>query len=273
MVKTLEIGRVALSVNDLGKVADWYQSHVGLHLLSREGEVARLGVGDEVLVELRQDKKARRRSPREAGLFHTAFLLPERADLGRWVIDASHRRLEVEGLSDHHVSEAIYLSDPEGTGVEIYVDRPESEWKRGPKGKVQMTSEALDVQDLAASGLAGKWHGVPEGTKVGHVHLQVGDVARAEAFYRDGLGLDLTCSYPGAAFFAADGYHHHLAANIWNSRGAGPRDFPSTGLVGVEVKLAPERLAALKTGFGIAAEGNEFTLADPWGTPLALSLI
>lgn len=272
MVKTLEMGRVALVVNDLQKVSDWYQSDVGLHLLSADGEVARLGVGDQTLIELRQDKGARRRSPREAGLFHTAFLLPERADLGRWVLDASARRIAVEGLSDHDVSEAVYLSDPEGNGVEIYIDRPESAWKRGPNGAVHMTSEALDVQSLAASGMGGTWRGVPEGTKVGHVHLQVGDTALAEKFYKDDMGLTLTCRYPGGLFYAADGYHHHIATNMWNSRGAGMRDFPSTGLIGVEMKVSPQRLAELKAQFAVTAEG-EFTLADPWGTPLAISVI
>ena len=272
MVKTLELGRVALVVNDLQKVADWYQRDVGLHLLSQDGEVARLGVGDQVLLELRQDKKARRRSAREAGLFHTAFLLPERGDLGRWIMDASARRIAVEGASDHDVSEAVYLSDPEGNGVEIYVDRPEEQWQRGPDGTVHMTSEAMDIAGVVAAAGGTKWRGVPQGTSVGHVHLQVGELPAAEKFYSDDLGLTLTCRYPGGLFYGADGYHHHIATNVWNSRGAGPRSFPSTGLIGLEMKVSAERKAELKQKFAVTAEGD-FTLADPWGTPLAISLI
>lgn len=259
----LSMGRVALVVNDLEGVRAYYERAVGLHLLSQDGEVARLGVGNEVLLELRRDRQARRRGPREAGLFHTAFLLPKREDLGAWVRHAIDTRIGVDGVSDHLVSEAIYLTDPEGNGIEIYTDRPRDQWQWS-KGKVAMATDPLDVQALMDVAKR-PWRGVEEGTTVGHVHLQVGTIPEAEAFYSGVMGLDVTAHYPGGSFFAADGYHHHIATNIWNSRGAGMRKFPSTGLAEVEVRLDPTRAAQIK-----AKSGGEAVLLDPWGTPISL---
>ena len=270
-VPSLAMGRVVLTVHDLAGVRDYYQAAVGLHLLQSDGEVALLGVGRDVLLELRTDRHARRRSPGEAGLFHTAFLLPGRRELGSWVRFAIEKQIQVAGVADHLVSEAIYLNDPEGNGIEIYRDRRPDEW-RWTDGKVAMANEALDVEGLVANGQGQPWQGVPEGSVVGHVHLQVGTLDTAEAFYRDALGLDVTCYYPGAVFYAADGYHHHVATNIWNSRGAGMRSFPSTGLTAVDMKMSPERAAGLKArqGSAIVEDGEGFTLQDPWGTPIRI---
>lgn len=271
--ESLRMGRVALTVHDLDKVGAWYEKAVGLHRLSRDGEAALYGVGDEVLLELRQDKSARRRSPREAGLFHTAFLLPDRASLGQWIINASENRLSVAGVADHDVSEAIYLSDPEGNGVEIYADRPRDAWQWNG-GIVTMGTEPLDVAAVAESAEGrGPWQGVPEGTTIGHVHLQVGALPEAEAFYNAALGLDVTHRYHGATFYAADGYHHHVATNIWNSRNAGPRNLPSTGLSEVEIILDASRAAAVLERTKTKSQGNaRILLADPWNTPIALTV-
>ncbi|CAM5763340.1 VOC family protein [Bosea minatitlanensis] len=269
----LSLGRVALTVHDLDGVRSFYEQTVGLHLLRRDGETAELGVGNDVLVELRRDPSARRRSPREAGLFHTAFLLPARADLGQWVRHAAAIRAPLVDASDHAVSEALYLSDPEGNGIEIYADRPASRW-RWKDGMVEMPSDPLDVADLAASAGDGTWSGFPEGASVGHVHLQVGAIAPAEAFYAGVLGLAITCRYPGGTFYAADGYHHHIATNIWNSRGAGERSYPSTGLAEIQIRLDPARTEAVRQRAGDAASVTAagITLRDPWGTPVALVL-
>ncbi len=264
--KSLRMGRVALTVNDLNRVSDWYQSAVGLHLLDKDGESARLGAGDEVLLELRQDKAARQRNPREAGLYHTAFLLPERSDLAAWTLNAIEKRVAVAGASDHNVSEAVYLSDPEGNGVEIYADRPAETWQH-VDGKVVMGTEHLDIDDLVKSA-RGPWQGFTPGSTVGHVHLQVGDIPEAEKFYTGTMALDLTARYPGGSFFSADGYHHHIATNTWHSRGAGQRQFPATGLSEMAIHLSPERVAALK-----AAGITGANLADPWGTPIAVTLL
>lgn len=244
----LEIGTVRLTVNDLAKVSDFYARAIGLEKLGGDGTTTRLGAGDRVLLELTQDRAARKSSPREAGLFHTAFLLPSRAALGAWVHHASESRLPVQGASDHLVSEAIYFADPEGNGIEIYSDRPRETW-RGPDGKIKMATDPLDIPDLAAAATA-KWQGAPDGTTVGHIHLQVGNVADAEAFYVGDLGLNVMAHYPGAAFMASGGYHHHIGANIWNSRGAGVRQ-GGTGLSGFTLRA--DTLPA------------RTRVTDPWG--------
>ncbi|GGE08332.1 catechol 2,3-dioxygenase [Gemmobacter megaterium] len=266
----LSMGRVALVVRDIDKVGAWYEQAVGLHLLRRDGETAWYGAGDTVLLELRRDTAARMRDRNEAGLFHTAFLLPDRASLGQWVADAAARQTRVDGAADHLVSETLYLTDPEGNGVEIYADRPREAWTR--RGiEVQMASDPLDIPALVASA-AGReaWQGVPDGTVIGHVHLQAGAIPDADAFYSGVLGLDLTARYPGASFYAADGYHHHLGANIWNSRGAAPRSFPSTGLAEVEIRLDATRAAAIRDRATVATVGDRLILTDPWNTPISL---
>ncbi len=259
----MEIGRVRLIVRDLTRVADFYATALGLEKLSADASQVTLGAGNRALVELSGDRSARVRSPREAGLFHTAFLLPKRSDLGAWVHHASESRLPVQGASDHKVSEAIYFADPEGNGIEIYTDRPRVAWTDA-SGAIAMTTDHLDVPDLAASA-RGPWTGAPEGTVVGHVHLQVGNVPEAEAFYSGQLGFAITAHYPGAAFYGSGGYHHHFATNIWNSRGAGPRQ-PGTGLAGVEVLADAAALAAVT-----ARTGGKTALSDPWGTEITLT--
>jgi catechol 2,3-dioxygenase len=258
----VEIGRVTLTVLDLPAMTAFYQQALGLHPLSGDGAGVRLGADDRVLLELRGDAAARRSGPREAGLFHTAFLMPSRAALARWLIHAAGTRVPLQGASDHLVSEAIYLADPEGNGIEVYADRPRSAWHR-PDGSLRMATEALDLNALA-SAADGPWTGAPDGTVVGHVHLQVGDVPQAEAFYRDVLGLPVMAQYPGASFYGSGGYHHHIATNIWNSRGAEARSLPATGLTGLEFLAAPAEYDTITGRLG----GADAT--DPWGTPVTL---
>ena len=260
----LEIGRVALTVNDLGAVQDFYQNALGLERLGGDGEVALLGAGDRVLLELREDRAARRRSPREAGLFHTAVLLPSRSALGRWLIHATETKIPVQGASDHLVSEAIYLSDPEGNGIEIYADRPREAWPM-EDGRIRMSADPLDLPGLAQSA-EGSWTGAPNGTVVGHVHLQVGTVTEAEAFFNGLLGFDVMTHYPGASFLSSGGYHHHLGANIWNSRGATRRTYPSTGLADLEILADADEFDGL-----LSRTGGQRHLADPWGTSITLT--
>lgn len=243
----IEIGHVALTTRDLEPMARFYEGLLGLNRLSSDGGTVRLGT-DRTLVELRGDKAARPASGREAGLFHTAFLMPSRADLGAWLIHTAQNRIGLEGASDHLVSEAIYLSDPEGNGIEVYVDRPRMAWYDG-QGKIKMATEGLDLNDVARAARAP--YRLPEGLVVGHVHLQVGNVPEAEAFYTKDMGLDMTAHYPGAAFYSSGGYHHHLASNIWNSRGAKARSRGMTGLA--EVGLRADK--------GLLPP----TLTDPWG--------
>jgi len=259
----MEIGTVTLTVHDLTRTADFYARALGLAKLASDRTEATLGAGNRALVRLIADPAARQRSPREAGLFHTAFLMPDRPALGAWVHHAAGSRLPVQGASDHKVSEAIYFADPEGNGIEIYVDRPRSAWTK-PDGSIHMTTDPLDIDDLAAS-VTTSWAGAPEGMVVGHVHLQVGDVKQAEDFYSGTLGFPITAHYPGAAFYGAGGYHHHLATNVWNSRGAAPRT-PSTGLTAVEILADAPSLAAIK-----AKAGRTTDLTDPWNTRITLT--
>jgi catechol 2,3-dioxygenase len=243
------IDHVALKVRDLPAMAAFYETALGLAPMGGDGEIRRLGAGEQVLLELRGDRAATPRDPRQAGLFHTAFLLPERADLGSWLRHVAETGIRLTGASDHGVSEAIYLDDPEGNGIEVYWDRPPSEWVR-QGDRIQMYTRRLDLNDLAAAAEQG-WLGAPEDSTVGHVHLQIGDLARGADFFRGDLGLTRTFDGPGGAWYGWDGYHHHLAGNVWNSQGAGSRDPAMTGLA--EVVLAdPGRAGA--------------TLTDPWGT-------
>ena len=254
----LEIGHVALAVRDLAGLTDFYRNALGLSVLTAEPDLVRLGAGERTLLELRGDPALAARNPRDAGLFHTAFLLPSRAALGRWIVHAAETRLPLQGASDHLVSEAIYLSDPEGNGIEVYADRPRDRWP-GADGRLKMATDPLDLNALARAA-DGRWTGAPDGTVVGHVHLQVGDVPQAEAFYAGLLGFEITAHYTGAAFYGSGGYHHHIATNVWNSRGAGQRASGATGLA--EVVL----LADAVERDAIAARAGATSLPDPWGT-------
>ena len=257
----LEIGHVALTVRDLPAVGAFYQAALGLEPLSQDGGTLRLGAGDRTLLELRHDPAARPASPREAGLFHTAFLLPTRADLGRWLAHAAATGLRLQGASDHLVSEAVYLADPDGNGIEVYVDRPRADWPM-TAGGLRMASDPMDYAGVLAAA-EGRWAGIPAGSVVGHVHLQVGALEAAEAFYAGTLGMALTVRYPGAHFFGAGGYHHHFGANIWNSRGAAQRTLGTAGLAEVVLRADAEALAGIEARAGLA-------LQDPWGTAITV---
>ncbi len=268
----LRVGKVTLTVLDLDAVRDFYQRAIGLELLSGDAAVALLGAGGVGFLELRRDAAARLGTRREAGLFHTAFLLPTRADLGRWMREASAQGLRIDGAADHVVSEAIYLADPEGNGIEIYRDRAPADWTWAGD-EVVMRNDRLDLNELASAGGAEPWRGAPAGTVVGHVHLQVGEFAAAEAFYAGALGLDITCRYPGATFYSSGRYHHHIATNIWNSRGAPVRSGPVTGIAEVELLAADSQtLYAARAGIGALAstEENGIAARDPWGTLIAV---
>lgn len=258
----IEIGRVALTVNDIDGVAAFYAAALGLEPLDRDGATRRLGAGGRTLLELRADRAARRASGREAGLFHTAFLMPDRPALARWLVHAAGTGVRLQGASDHLVSEAIYLADPEGNGIEVYVDRPRDAWPYRD-GALRMATDPLDLEALARDADA-PWTGAPGGMVVGHVHLQVGDVPEAEAFYAGQLGFAVTTHYPGAAFYGSGGYHHHLGTNVWNSRGAGRRSAGTTGLADLELLADPAEYDRIAAGPGTA-------LRDPWGTSVTVA--
>ncbi len=231
------IGRVALRVGDLDGARSFYETAIGLRPLDGEDGVARLGA-DTPLVELIGDPAAPPPPRRSTGLFHLAVLVPDRAELARAVRRVVAAGGRLDGAADHYVSEAVYLRDPEGNGIEIYRDRPRDDWEYGPGGELRMGTEALDLgalmRDLPGDGDSG----MPDGTRIGHVHLQVADVGASEAFYAGDLGLDVTVrSYPGALFLSRDGYHHHVGANTWAGTGLPAPPAGSRGLEWFEMTL------------------------------------
>lgn len=273
----MRIGKVCLKVRDLNAVSAYYQSVLGLNVIQTEGRRVKLGVGPIVLLELLGDPALARPDPRQAGLFHTAFLMPTRADLARWFAYVVAAKVPLQGASDHIVSEAIYLADPEGNGIEVYVDRPVANWRQ-KDGKIQMSTDPLDGQDLLDAAGDAQWLGFPKGGRIGHVHLQVGDTKIADQFYRDILGFDVTLEYPGASFYGSGGYHHQLAGNIWNSRHAGTRPEGIVGLETVEIilrdadDLTQITLRAKEAGIAIRKQNGGSTLHDPWGTAITLKV-
>lgn len=236
----LLIDRVVLVVHDLARTRDFYRDVIGLDLLASDGEATLLGAGSTPLVELRRDPGARRATVRDAGLYHTAFLLPSRAALGAWLRHAAGLRVPLQGAADHAVSEAVYLADPEGNGIEVYADRPAATWPR-EGDRIPMTTEPLDFDSVMA--LPGDWRGAPAGTTIGHLHLATGDVEPVARLF-SAWGMVETMRARGGVWFGAGGYHHQLAANTWNSRGAGQRAFPVTGLAEYHLAVAPGHLPA-----------------------------
>jgi len=213
------IGRVAIRVDDLDRVLPFYREAVGCRV-ERDGSIARLAADDgrELLVfEERPEAPPRPRSA--AGLYHVAIRLPDRGSLADALARLRDAGVRLDGASDHLVSEALYLHDPAGNGLELYRDRPRTDWPRTADGLVKMDTLPLDVADLSTAGDGRAGEALPAGTDVGHVHLEASDLAATESFYVDGLGFRRsTQEFPQARFLAAGGYHHHVAANGWNRR-------------------------------------------------------
>jgi catechol 2,3-dioxygenase len=275
------IGSVHLTVADLAAQQSFYERAIGLRELGRDGHTVRLGPeGGPVVLELTGDPDAPRRPHGSTGLYHLAILVPGRADLAqalRRVVDSGWR---FTGASDHLVSEALYLNDPEGNGIEIYRDRPREEWPRDDEGVIQMATLPLDVD-----GVLGEVDGsqpapaeMPAGTQIGHVHLQVANIPAAEAFYNGALGFDVMVrTYPGALFVAAGGYHHHIGLNTWESAGGSPPPQGSTGLRSFELVLPSreeaDRVAeqARAAGADVSASDGRAIVLDPWRDAVLLT--
>jgi catechol 2,3-dioxygenase len=281
----LRIGSVRLDVSDLPRSVDFYERVLGLPLISREEHQARLGPDPESPALLLGDIAAPTPLPPGAtGLYHVAWLHPSRAALAETVRRVAGQRWPFEGASDHGVSEALYLSDPDGLGIEIYVDRPRELWERPDDGHgVRMFTLPLDLDDLLAQFSQEPAPVVAAGTGIGHVHMKVADVPRSAAFYHDALGLEEQAQLPSAAFLAAGGYHHHVGVNSWQSRGAEPAPDTAPGLRLVEFELSDsDRLDALERGLADAAPGDSqmelvreqdgrLSLRDPDGQMLSFA--
>lgn len=276
----IRLGAVRLQVADLTRSLAYYTQQLGLRVVEHSSDAqprAVLAASDDAtpLVELRERRGATP-VPRRGrlGLFHFAILLPDRPSLGRFVHHLARVGVHA-GMSDHLVSEAVYLSDPDGLGIEVYADRPRSRW--GQRGReLAMATEPLDVASLLAESGDESWSGMPAGTRMGHVHLHVGDLARAEEFYHGALGLDkIVWSYPGALFLSAGGYHHHLGVNTW-AAGAPAAADQDARLLEWEVRLPRQHdaLAAVASlsgaGHSVIGDDGSWLVADPWGTRLRI---
>lgn len=275
------LGPVRLQVADLTQSLSYYEEVLGLHVLGRGGASAALAPqGDRrVLVDLRERSGAQpaRRQGR-LGLYHYAILLPERAALGRFFRHLMDLGV-TPGAADHLVSEALYLYDPDGLGIEVYADRPRSTWLRAGRELV-MATDPLDVEDLLRVAGGSPWTGMPAGTVMGHVHLHVGDLEQAARYFSDGLGFDRTVwHYPGALFLSAGGYHHHLGINTWAGQRATPPAADEAQLLEWTMEL-PDAAAVAAAAASLEAgghaiqpaEGTDVLTRDPWGTPIRLGV-
>jgi catechol 2,3-dioxygenase len=269
------LGAVHLTVADLDRSVDYYEREIGLAVRERSDDRAALGTGGEDLLVLVEEPGAR---PADgfSGLYHFALLVPERSDLARWLAHAVRDRVQLVGMSDHFVSEALYLRDPDHHGIEIYADRPRELWE----GQVwqRMTSLPLDADDLVSmldNTVSAEFNGLPQGTVMGHVHLRVSEIAPTVAFYGDALGFGLMAQLGAhAAFLSAGGYHHHLGANTWESAGAGqaPAGYASLRHATVVLPSADSRDALVERAGGAVGEVERApVIRDPSGNQLALT--
>lgn len=267
------VGPVTLQVADLARSVDYYERVIGACILRGSPTTATLGTrgGDTPLVTLRERRGAAS-VPRRGrlGLYHFAILLPHRAALGAFVRHLADGGIEA-GMSDHLVSEAVYLTDPDGLGIEVYADRPRDEWRLDDR-QLLMATNPLDVPDLLRAAGGEQWSGMPPGSTLGHVHLFVGDLDAAARFYHEGLGLDkVVWSYPGALFLSAGGYHHHLGTNTW-AAGAEPAGEDEARLLEWEIRVpspadAEDALESLRRVGAVVERTDGGGLArDPWGT-------
>jgi catechol 2,3-dioxygenase len=271
-----DIGTVTLRVSDADRSLRWYRDMMGMELVERTPERLSLGAGGKAFLFLDVRQDATPRIEETTGLHHVAILVPDRASLGGVLarIAATGVRL---GASDHLVSEALYIWDPDNNGLEIYRDRPREEW-HWENGRVAMATDPLDRRSVAEEGIKAGKHlePMPAGTKIGHVHLQVSDLGAAKQFYTDILGFVPTAGRGGALFVSAGGYHHHLGLNVWHSLGAPPPAQNAAGLTEFEIAV-PDRaaLASAKArlevaGFKLTGDAESFRVLDPWQIPIRM---
>ncbi len=272
------VGSAHLLVSDLEKSLEYYQRVIGLRMISRDRSTVALGPHDEDSALLHLETRPGTKPPPRGGrfgLYHFAVLLPDRASLGQFVRHLGEIGTHVAS-ADHAVSEALYLWDPDGLGIEVYADRPREAWRvRGHE--IFMTTERLNIQSLLEAAGNRRWAGIPAGASLGHMHLQVSDLDRAEAFYHSALGFDkIVWNFPGALFLSAGGYHHHLGTNTW-APGAGEALDDEARLLEWELVLptADDRARAADSlrsaGYPVERQGEHWIAKDPWNTTLRLA--
>jgi catechol 2,3-dioxygenase len=272
----LSLGPVHLSVADLDRSERYYREVLGLDFGRGAPGLATVAAQGKELIHLREIKGAAPAPDSSPGLYHFALLVPTRADLANFARHILAGRHRIQGTADHLVSESFYLSDPDRHGIEVYADRPRSAWQ-WDRNTVRMAVDPLDLKSLLLEPEKApiRETGLPAGTVVGHVHLRVADLAAAQGFYADVLGLDITASLPGALFAAAGGYHHHFGLNIWHSRDGAPAPAQSAQLERIEIRLSGlhhlDALALRVTLRGIESKrsGNSLLVRDPSGILLS----
>lgn len=276
------VGLLSLRVADLDRSLAFYTEGFGFTLLQREGSRATLGAGG-VPILLLTEEAGSRPFPHDqygyTGLYHFAILVPTRPDLGRWLAHWLETGHPLPGMGDHLVSEALYITDPDGNGIEIYRDRPRDTWK-WVNGRVQMATDPVDIRSMLdeAQNAGQPWTGLPAGTRLGHLHLQVGDINQAVDFYHGVLGFDIVAQMPTALFVSAGGYHHHIGMNIWHSRGADPTPKDMAGLRYFTIDFAGEPARAqmlsrlAEAGVPFTKVGADIVLQDPWHTTIVLQV-
>jgi len=288
-----QLGLVSLTVSNLARALRFYDGTLGLKTLDHQNGVAVLGTdGGGSLIALTERPHARPKPPHTTGLYHFAILLPRRADLARVLRRLAEQGYPLQGASDHGVSEALYLADPDGNGIEIYADRPRDDWP-WQDSRLQMFTASLDLEGLLSQG-DGRWSGLPPATRIGHVHLHVADLGAAQRFYCDVLGFDLMQHYPAvrgansgpsALFLSAGGYHHHVGLNTWAGKGAPPPPPDAVGLrhftvfLPDEAELArlAERLQTADVPYQRAANAGKasgaFVVRDPSDNGILLDVL
>ncbi|MEH7442042.1 VOC family protein [Bacillus sp. JJ1122] len=271
------VGQVNLKVQDLQRALTFYKEVIGFKVYEQTEKSAKLTAdGKTVLLSIEQPEDVIPKHGRTAGLYHFALLLPDRADLGRVLKHLLQVGYPLQGASDHLVSEALYLADPDGNGIEIYTDRPASEWDWKDQSVV-MATEALDAESVLAEGMPGSWDGLPEGTVMGHIHLHVSELVKTEEFYTEGLGFEVVSRYgPQALFISSGKYHHHIGLNTWNGVGAPVPPANSVGLESFTLMLpneesVKETVAQLeKIGAAVTEVNGSYVTSDPTGNRIIL---
>lgn len=271
------VGKVGLTVRDLPAVTRFYHEVIGLMLKEKTAEKAILGTPDEDILELHANPNAEQVEP-ATGLYHLAILVPDRLSLAHWLYQFLSSGYRLPGASNHGVSEALYLNDPEGNGIEIYRDRPRDEWPM-IDGQIQMFTRRLDFDGLMKEVPEKPWRKMPDKTTLGHVHLKVHQVPQSIAFYANAVGFDVTSDdYPGAGFVSAGGYHHHIGMNTWHSAGAKPLPAGAAGLAGYTIRLPDEAARddvvdnIRRAGVAVEETGDGPFVRDPAGVSFVLEV-
>lgn len=273
------VSHVHLKVADLQRSIDFYQQVIGFQVLEQTENKASLSAdGKTVLVTVEQPEHIHSKQLRTTGLYHFALLLPARSDLAKVIEHFIKIGYPLQGASDHLVSEALYLADPDGNGIEIYTDRPSTTWKWNNE-EVVMSTERLDIENILAEGDGKPWAGLPSDTLMGHIHLHVSELHKTEEFYCKGLGFNVVTRYGGQALFISTGrYHHHIGLNTWNGLGAPAPSENSVGLRNFTLVFPNEeaRMGAVasleKIGAAVTKENDQYKTADPSGNQILLSL-